>query len=360
MAFKCFSVSTDTWGDWIELPTDGMGGGRALNTGVGGTATFRVKDASVAEVVTDATTEPLGRALVFEQDGAVVYAGFILDADHDVDGGVLSVQHSDIWWLWKFRHVLAMHGAGAESLPPLVYSGLSLATIAKYVILEGADAGPAARYALPIVYPADVAGTATRTYYGYKFPSVADALDELMKTDGGPDIDLVPQRSSAGELEWLMRSGSLTTGFWEWDTTAAKSEVVGLNHKKSGANVTNKVIASGEGAGEDLLVKAEESFAGSLFPALERVVSYSGISDRDQLSARARADLVTANDPTRQLSFRIPVDGAVKVKDLVLGGTARIKTAGVRHLADGWGDWRLIQFDFDRNWATLQFQQQGG
>jgi hypothetical protein len=360
MAWKCYSVSTDTWGDWIELPAEELSGGRALNVGSSGSSSFKVGDPAVAEVVTDATSEPLGRALVFEHDGVVMYVGLIQDAEHDVDSGVLSLPSTDIWWLWQYRHVLAMHGAGAQSLPPLVYSGLSLATIAKYAVFEGQDAGPSARYALPIVWPADVAGSDSRAYYGYKFPSVADALDELMKTDGGPDIDFVPQRSSAGKLEWLMRAGTLTSGLWEWDTTAGKSEVVGLKLTKSGGKVTNKVIATGEGAGEDLLVKAEESFASSLFPALERVASYQGINDRDQLSARARADLATSNEPTRQLSFRIPVDGAVKVSELVLGGTARVKTAGVRHLADGWSDWRLIKFEFDRDWVTLQFQQQGG
>lgn len=359
MAWRLFSVSTDTWGDKVELPADDPNGGRALNTGAAGTTIFRVGDPSVAEVITEATVAPLERALVAEWDGVVVYAGLILDVDEDHDAKTLTVTHSDIWWLWQFRHVLAMHGAGAQTLPPLVFNG-SLATIAKYVILEGADAAPAARYQLPIVWPADEAGPDSRTYYGYKFPSVADSLDELIKTDGGPDVDFAPRWSSAGKLEWVMRSGTLTIGLWEWDTTADKSGVSKLRVKTSGAKVTNKVIGTGEGSERSLLVKAEESFAGSLSPALERVVSYQDISDINQLAARARADLATANDPTQQMSFTITTEDDVKVSDLVLGGTARVKTKGVRFLADGWSDWRLIQFDFDRTSVSLQFQQQGG
>lgn len=360
MAWKLFSVSTDSWGDRVELPADSPNGGRAINTGSGGTTVFRVGDPSVAEVVTEATVAPLERALVAEWDGKVVYAGLILDVDDDHDAHTVTVTHTDIWWLWQYRHVLAMHGDGAQRLPPIAYFGLTLATIAKYAVQEGADAGPIERYRLPIVWPADVAGTAARTYYGYKFTSVADALDELIKTDGGPDIDFAPRWSSTGTLEWVMRAGNLTSGLWEWDATVAKSGVSKLRLKTSGANVTNKVIGTGEGSERNLLVKAEESFAGSSFPALERVVSYQGISNRDQLSARARADLATANDPTRQLSFTISTEDDVKVSDLILGGTARVKTKGVMFLPDGWSDWRLIQYDFDRTTVSLQFQKQGG
>lgn len=360
MGWKLFSVSTDTWGDKIELPADSPNGGRALNTGAAGQTVFHVADPSVAEVVTETSVAPLERALVMEWDGTVVYAGLILDVDDDQDAGTVTVQHTDLWWIWQFRHVLSMHGAGAESLPPLVYVDASLATIAKYAVMEGNDAAPSARYALPIVWPTDVAGTERRAYYGYKFPSVADALDELIKTDGGPDIDFAPRWSSSGKLEWVMRAGSLTDGLWEWDTTADKSGVSKLRVKTSGAKVTNKVIGTGEGSERNLLVKAEESMSSSVFPALERVVSYQGISDRDQLAARARADLATSDEPTQQLSFTISTEGDVKVSDLILGGTARVKTKGVMFLADGWSDWRLIQYDFDLTTISLQFQQQGG
>jgi hypothetical protein len=359
MVWKIFSVSTDTWGDKIELPADDPRGARALNTGAAGTTVFQVGDPLVAEVVTAYTVAPLERALVIEWDGKVVYCGLILDVDEDQDAKTLTVTHTDIWWIFQFRHVLAMHGDGAQRLPPLVYVS-SLETIAKYVVIEGADAGPIERYRLPIVWPADVPGTDRREYYGYKFLSVADALDELIKSERGPDVDFSPRWSAAGKLELLMRSGILTTGLWEWDTTAEKSGVSKLKHKTNGAKVTNKVIATGEGSERELLVKAEESFAGPLYPALERVVSYQGISDRDQLAARARADLATANEPTRQLSFTISTEGDVKVSDLVLGGFARIKTKGLRFLPDGWSDWRLIQYDFDRTSVSLQFQQQGG
>lgn len=357
--WSVYTVSSDSWGDRVKLPVDGLSGGRALNKGADGAVSFRITDPRVRQLVSPAVVEPLERSLVIDWDGTPVYAGLILDSEHDVGGGLLNISSVDIWWIFQYRHVLAMHGAGAEKLT-LTYSGLSLPTIAKKVIQEGSDAAPLDRYALPIVWEADLAGSYSREYFGYKLPSVADALDELMKTDGGPDIDFVPQWNSARELELVMRSGTLTVGLFELDTTVAKSDVVGLKARKSAAKVTNKVIGAGEGSGEDILVKAEESFAGANYPALERVVSYQGISDVNQLSARARADLATSNEPTVQISFKIPTGGSVKITDLTLGGTARLKTRDVWHMPDGWSDWRLISYSFDRDFITPQFQPVGG
>lgn len=356
--WNVYTVSSDTWGERVKLPADALGGGRALNKGAEGSTSFRVSDPRIRKLVQPDVVEPLERSLVIDWSGTPVYAGLILESEYDADGGSLNISSVDIWWIFQYRHVLAMHGAGAEKLK-LTYSGLSLPTLAKKVIQEGSDAAPLERYQLPIVWEADLAGAHSREYEGFKFPSVADALDELMKTDGGPDIDF-PPRWNSGELELVMRSGDLSQGMVEWDTTVAKSDVIGLKVKKSGAKVTNKVIGTGEGSGEDILVKAEESFAGANYPALERVSSYRGINNVDQLSDRAAADLATSNQPTLQLSFKVPVDGSVKITDLTLGGNVRIKTKDVWHLADGWSNWRLISYGFDREYITPQFQSVGG
>lgn len=358
MAWNVYTVSTNTWAERVKLPFLTHKGGRALNKGADGSATFKISDPKVRRLVQPAVVEPLERALVIDWDGSIVYAGMILDSEHDVDGGTLTVSSVDIWWIFQFRHVLGMHGAGAEKII-LTYSGLSLATIAKKVIQEGSDAAPLDRYRLPIVWEADLAGTESRVYEGFKMPSVQDALDELIKTDGGPDMDFAP-RWNGGALELVMRSGDLTQGKVDWDSTVAKSEVIGLKSRKSAAKVSNKVIATGEGAGEDLLVKAEESFAGANYPAIERVASYRGISDRDQLSARARADLATANKPTRQVSFKVPVEGSVKISSLTLGGAVRLKTKDVWHIPDGWSNYRMISYAFDEKYITPQLQPVGG
>lgn len=361
MTWNVYTVSTSgtKWGGRVKLPWHSLKGGRALNKGADGSAVFKISDPKVAKLVQPDAVEPLERALVFDWNGSVVYAGLILDSEHDVDNGTITVSSVDIWWLFQYRHVLGMHGAGAEKIV-LTYSGLTLATIAKKVIQEGSDAAPLERYSLPIVWEADLAGAASREYFGYQFPSVADALDELMKTEGGPDIDFAPRWNVDKELELVMRSGDLTQGKVDWDATVAKTDMKGLKSKKSAAKVSNKVIGTGEGSGEDLLVKAEESFAGANYPAIERVVSYARINKREELSARARADLATANKPTRQVSFSVPVEGSVAITSLTLGGAVRLKTRGVWYIPDGWTDYRMISYGFDEKTITPQLQPVGG
>jgi len=359
---RFFSVSTSSWADKIELPALEFSGGRALNGGQGGSATFKLRDPWVAEVVTATSIAHLERMLVAEEDGNAVYAGIIYDVDEDLDSGTVTVSHFDAaWWIMARRYVLNVRGAGAPAGTPLTLTSKTLATIAFRLVANGMSGDPAARYDLPLIMNADVAGAHSRTYEGYKFITVEDALQEVIKADGGPYVDFDTQWDNATEtFRWVMRAGDLTQGFWEWDATAEKSEVFQPRLRSNAEKVANRVIGTGEGQGEDLIARSAESFAGSSFPALERVNSYQDMHDGAQLQGRTNADLNAANEVTKQFSFRIPVGGTVKLGDLILGGTCRVKTSGLLFLGAGWNNWRLIQFDFDRDWITLQMQQIGG
>lgn len=357
---RYFSVSTATWGSKIEMPAFEFTGSRALNTGRSGSATFKVDDPDVSEVVTLDSIAPLERVLVAEEDGNAVYAGLIVDIDEDLDSGTVTVSHYDIWWILARRYLLANRDGTAPAGPPLTWTGRSLATLANLVVAKGMDGDPAARYDLPLIMSADVAGTHSRTYEGYKFVTVEDALQEIINTYEGPYVDFDVRWATGTEtLEWVMRSGELTAGFWEWDATAEKSEVFQPRLRTNAEKVANRVIATGEGQGEDVLARASSLFIDDI-PALERVSSYQDIHEGTKLQERATADLYSANQTTKQFSFRIPVGGAVKLGDLILGGTCRVKTTGFRCLGAGWNNWRLIQFDFDRHWITLQMQMIGG
>lgn len=356
--FRYYSVSTSNWGDKVELPAKSFTGGRVLNGGTGGSASFDVLDADVSEVITQETIAPLERLLVATWDGNAVYAGFITDVEEDLDAGTVTVNHQDIWWLWQRRYILLDRGAGAAAAAPITWTARSLPTLLNSAMSKGMDGDPAARYNLPVIRDDDVAGSYSKTYFGYEFVTVADAFDELLKLDAGTYVDFDTQWVGIEYFRWVMRSGSLTQGFWEWDATAEKSDVSQLKFKTNAQNVVNRVIGTGEGSERDRLVREASSF-GSSAPALERVMSLGGKTG-DELQALTTAALNITNDATQQISFRIPVDGAVKLSELILGGTARVKTSGIRFLSAGWHDWRLIQFDFDQEWITLQFQQIGG
>lgn len=331
-----------------------------LNGSRGGSATFKVNDPKVRKRITAESTALLERVLVAEEDGNAVYAGIILDVEEDLDAGTMTIQHQDAaWWILARRYLLNLRGEGAPAGGAITWTNRTLASLAFLIVDKGMDGGPADRYNLPIVLTADVAGTHSRTYEAYNFWTVERALQEIIKADGGPYIDF-DVHWNAGQLEWGMRAGELTTGLWSWDATASKTQVSQPKLRSNAENVANRVIGTGEGQGEDMKSKSAESFAGSTAPALERVTSYQNMTTPEQLQERTTADLNTSNQPVKQFSFRIPIGGKIKLGDLILGGTCRVKTSGFTHLDAGWHDWRLIQYDFDRNWITMQMQQIGG
>jgi hypothetical protein len=362
---RFFSVSTSTWADKIELPAADFKAGRALNAGVGGSATFQMEDPGVAEVVTKAAITPLERVLVAEEDGNAVYAGMIYEVDEDPDAGTITVNHHDaVWWIMARRHLLNVRGAGAPKGTPIVWTNQTLASLAYLIVAKGLVGDPSSRYDMPIVLTASVAGAESRTYEGFKFITVEDALQEVIKAGSGPFVDF-DVHWNAGYLEWGMRAGGLTPGeteeaLWEWDGTAAKRELFRPKLNTNAEKVSNLVIGTGEGSGEDLMAASAQSFAGSAYPALEKVESFQDMHNAQQLQSRTTAELNAHNEPTQQLSFEIPVGGTVKLGDFILGGTCRVKINKVLFLDHDWINWRLIQYDFDREWITLHMQQIGG
>lgn len=356
--WRYWSISTATWGDKIEMPAFEFTGARRLNGGSQGTAVFKMGDPGVAEVVTKASLMPWERILVAEWNDNAVYAGFITAVSEDQDKKTVTVTHKDIWALWKRRHVLTVRGDGDQSAPPITWHNRTLATHANLVVNRGMFGEPAARYSLPLIMTADVVGTEDREYFGYHFLPVERALMDLIETEGGPDVDFDVQNVQASTFRWVMRSGELTQGFWEWDATAIKKEVSGLKLDTDADDLTNRMIGAGEGTERNMPVRRADSFTGS-GPALETVEKYD-IADGAQLQRRVNADIAATDEYTQQISFDIPVTGDVSVGDLILGGTARVRTSGLLFLDEGHHDYRLIGYEFDKKHITLQLQEIGG
>ena len=356
--WRYWSISTSTWEDKIELPAIEFSGGRKLNTMCQGTAEFNLADPKTAEVLTRAAITPWERILVAEYDGNAVYAGFITNVSEDYDKRKITVTHKDIWALWKRRYVLSVRGDGDQSAPPMTYHNRTLATHANLVVARGMNGEPAGRYSLPLIMNADVVGTEDREYFGFKFLPVDTALQELIATEGGPDVDFDVQNAEGTTFRWVMRSGSLTQGEWDWDATAEKKEVFNLQLDTNGADLTNRMIGAGEGSERNMLVRKADSFTGS-GPALETVEKYD-IPDGGQLQSRVNADIAVKDQCTQQISFDIPATGVVKVGDLILGGTVRLNSSGLLFLDQGQHEYRLLGYTFTRKWITLQMQEIGG
>jgi hypothetical protein len=133
----------------------------------------------------------------------------------------------------------------------LSWSSLSLGTIAKR-LLETAtshDDGD-----LPLVLPADEAGTHERTYYGYESAMIGERLAQL--ADAGPDIALQPRLTTAGtHIEWVLRTGTNADPLlhqagedWQWDRGASRSALRLLSVNVDGSRMGSRAWVYGTGS----------------------------------------------------------------------------------------------------------------
>jgi hypothetical protein len=355
--WRVWSLSTLDWSTRVEVSPAVFPWARALNGGKAARATFKLGDPKVAETATAENLEPWERMLVLDYQGLIVYAGFITDTEYDRDTQTRTVDHEDLWTVLKRRVAADRPSDPGVAGRPLIYSGVSQIQLVKNVLVEGTN--DAVRYQLPIMAPEESTGNFSRRYDGYQLPMVDAAIRDILDTENGPDLDFFPRWYGEDQFQWLMRVGDVSDGQWEWDVTARESPASGLKERRSGQQMANRVIAVGEGSGEDMLTAVADGSATSSFMPLDAVTSYKDESDPGRLAARARADLAARSKPTKQVSMDVLMDdNDFAVHMLRLGGTVRWKTQGDPYFPDGWKSSRLIEFSGDLSKTIhLEFQE---
>jgi hypothetical protein len=358
MAWNVWVVNTINGVRRQRIPVSAFTWERVLNASGSGSATIQIWDDLTSKLPFLDLTEPVKRTWVLSWDETAVYAGVVWSQFYDKDAGTLTVRLGDIWSLLAGRLAID-RGATNLAASKLSYSGLSLADISKRIVQSGITT-PSNDWLIPFSYAADTGGSGAREYFGYNFPTVADVLDELMKAEGGPDIDFQPQWTAGANptLQWGMRAGNLNEGNWEWNLAAPKSGVTGLTWTEDATKVATSVIGRGEGSEKNVIHKREQ--ANGLGYALERVES-TQLKTLVDVSAHARAALAAYQTPTQQMGMSIMAGGHVPVSDLKLGGRVRLFSSGDPVISDGLHINRLIQFSGSLDQPVkLGFQPVGG
>lgn len=274
----------------------------------------------------------------------ILYAGVITKPVYSWASKTLTLPHTDIWAFWPKRHVLPDRSNDLAS-KKITWTGLSAGTIAKRAVQAGLDGqGSPLNYGLPIVFPADVAGSITRPVYGYNVETVQDILDEVMESDGGPDIDFRPRWSSEGTLEWVMEMNANKSLVFDYNLDAEQTPVVDMKYALDGSRLSNKVYGLGEGSEKKMLVR-QSSGDLSPYPALESTASFKEINKLDRLQARATGARKALDGAIRQVNMTVRADGPPSVTDLRLGATIRWKADKDSWLLSGWSSgWELIEY----------------
>ena len=358
MAWNVWVCNTHNGLRRYQLPVSAFNWDRLLNAAGYGDATIQLGDKVVGKTQFMDLTSPLKRTWVLSWDDVAVFAGIVWEREYDRDSSTMTVQLGDVWTMLAGRLAIE-RGASNIAHSKLAPSGLSLETICKRLVEAGLTT-PSNDWLLPFTLPADVGGPHTREFFGYDFPTVHDALDEVMKTENGPDLDFQPAWTAGADpqLTWVMRAGSLTTGNWEWNLAAPNSGASKVTWKEDASKVATSMVIRGEGSEKNVLNKrSQTNFLGY---AVERA-EYLPLKTQGEVDAHSRAALAARQAPIQQFGMSIMAGGHVPVSDLQLGGRVRLYSSGDPVIADGLHINRLIQYSGSLNQPVkLGFQPVGG
>lgn len=269
----------------------------------------------------------------------------------DVEGPpTLSVGCSGIWNLFTSKRLLANSAwAGtniAEEAADTILTGLTLHTIAKRLVQNDMTRSGA----LPIILPADITGTAERTFPGYDLAYVGERLAQLTQVIDGPEIEFRPEYtdSTRTAVQWRMRIGNPRLGDLglphAWDYGAALSHV---DDDGDGSNQQFETWVRGNGMERVLLTGhyADTSLTAAGWPKLESVDgNHTSATEQATLDGWAQADVQTYRRGITKWSGRVRIDGtdgrdnqtgSPSLDNVSAGDNAFFQLANHRWLPDG-------------------------
>lgn len=329
-------------------PSDGRW--RAVINGIGqGTHAFQLRDTRTAlpRATWQGLVRPWARTLVVCWDDTPLYAGVILRHRWDRTSGVLTVEHSELRVIFsrRFSFMVPTHTPGGS----FTLSGKSLRGLVRGVVARGAHSIPGDNWHLPVVLPADEAGSQSRTWFNYLFTSIEEMVTEVQNTDGGPDVHLQPRWSAAGKLEWLLRLGTpkLTGGTFEYNASAQASSATDVTQVTDATKQLSGVFALGAGSEEDMRVGKAGGLAGTDIPDMDTSRSFKDKDVISELDGLALSELKTFREPTVQVGFGTLATETPGADALVLGWTLRLWVDGDEFMNDGWRTSYLVGMSGD-------------
>ena len=372
MEERVWAVDTITGVRQGIVPVTGFQWARKINDEGQATCTLNAVAAAAMGVDVRALIKEHRTTLVYEVDAFVVAAGIVTNTDYDWGSSQLSVEMGDLWTIFRKRLVLNRPDTSTMEIPysKLDATILSLQGLAKWYIDGALNLPPGwDEYKLPVSLPATVTGSAvSRTIYGYELRTLADALQDLMNMNGGPDIVMLPHWAggggTAGPLVWDIRMADTwtypqTVGF---NLGAHKSGVKKLRYRRSGDRVATRALAAGEGSERRLLLGNAFS-TDTTYPALEVVESRKNEKVVGRLNSYATEVVNSRKAPTEQydmvLSKRDTEDGAVPAWQIQLGAGVRIYSPKDPWIPLGWSEHRVIELsgDLGSDDISLNFQE---
>jgi hypothetical protein len=273
-----------------------------------------------------------------------------------------------LWSLFTLKRLLINPAwVGTDITAPeadTALTNLSLHTIAKRIVQNDLDRNGD----LPIVLPADIAGTASRTWPGYDLATVGERLGQLTQGLDAPEIEFRPRFTDQTQMavEWAMRIGNPRLGDLglphAWDYNQALTT---LDEAVDGSRQQFRSWVRGNGMERGLLtgVAEDTSLTDVGWPMLEAVDgSHTSTTDLAELSSWAQANVLAYRRPVRTWSAEVRIDGtngrnqttgSPSIAVVAAGDTARLVVKDHPLIADGLYGRRIIGIQSGQSTATV-------
>lgn len=288
-------------------------------------------------------------------DQYILQAGPITTSQFSDDSYQVQVSGGGIWTLLNRRtalspaKVLAPTTASALldlTTGDLIYGPTSLTTIAKKLVQ---DSCTRSGFSLPIDFPADVAGTATRTYPVYDLATIGQRLKELTQVENGPDVDFAPyfDPSNPGYIRFQMRIGTPTLLqpavpiIWDYG-----SGLRSVSIDSDGSSMVSGVFAKGNGTERASLIAYDQdlTLVNNGWPATEITVAFSSVTEPATLQGHASGAKALYRTPVELWEAVVRADTLPTLGTYEPGYLATFNMQGHAWVPDGGYQQRILGF----------------
>lgn len=271
------------------------------------------------------------------------------------DGGVAKVRvgGKGIWQLLN-RRVLINAAWNPAATPVTDVSAnitltYSLHTIAREIVNHSINKSFVVGSNLPIDLPAQIAGTATRTYYGYETIAAGQRLQELTQVDQGPDIVFQPYLIAVGGSRYIRHRMVIGTPYltgpgvplqFDYNSSLVK---VAIGGNSDSLATTSYVRGTGNETGQLFGYASNPALIAAGYPLLDDVDStHTSASVQTTLDSWAAANVALQGTVPEQWKSTVLAETSPRAGEYAPGHFVTYNVIGHHWLPDGMYNQRLL------------------
>lgn len=307
--------------------------------------------------------------IAVEQNGRW-YGGQILPKDWDEDDQSLTVTAKGIlsWLGVMFVGPPAAETAViinpttklANAALNTTYSGVDLGTIIKKLVQQACSWSGAG---IPIMYQADRAGTATRTYEFLDFKTVASAITDISEVIGGPEFRFELRQTDETHLGWLLVTGTEAAPLLQsstvhtWDSAALIPSATGVSESSDPSEMADISFATGGRTDDTAMVARAVSTklrdAGFLL-RMKLDSTHSDVKIQATLNGYAAEGLRTGSKEIKFRKFSAKADLAPFLNEYYPGDLCTVNVEGSGYLPAGAPVRRIAKISGDESGEFIE------